>query len=114
MVKKQPKPTAKPSIQWKPVLGKVGEIVKTALSSHPAVLGLSIMASTCIVSTVTSCASKDGWRREEIRAQMAGLYNGAQTVTLVMAAVPMITAVAGAVGSFAPKPQAATALPQPP
>lgn len=88
-------------------VGRFVEKVFERAATHPASLGLAVMAGSAIISTVASLSDPDisNARTKEVRAQMAGLYNGAQTLTVAAALAPILQSGLQTVQAFAPVPK---------
>lgn len=98
MVKEKPKSRLHDAEAAKRVLSGLGSGLKTVLSSHPATLGLVIMAATSVTLMVARKKEAEGsvWGKT-VAAEASGLFGAAQGVTIAMAAVPIVTSIAGAV-----------------
>jgi len=115
----KPAPKRPPhAFQWKPVASRVGETLKTVLSSHPVVVGFTIMTA----SVVAQCLLKDKENKgsklaKDVNWQLGGLYAGVQGTIAALAAVPIITSVVGATGQalggglLSPKPSTPAYVP---
>lgn len=113
---KQPKHSERALV----IFSKVGEVLKTIATSHPAVLGLMIMAGCAVTLAISRKQASEGSKWGTfIAAEADGLYQGAKGLAFAAAVVPAIVAVAGAAtgvaGALTPKPAPqASALPPPP
>lgn len=83
-------------------LQKVGGGIVKVVSTHPAALGLTIMAGSTLTLMIARKKEAEGsvWGKF-IAAEANGLYQGAQGITLALSAVPIVTSIAGAVKEIA-------------
>lgn len=101
----KPRPKKKAPISMEKLtltLQKVGGGIVKVVSTHPAALGLTIMAGSALTLMVARKKENEGsvWGRF-VAAEANGLYQGAQGITLALAAVPIVTSIAGAVKEIA-------------
>ena len=103
MVSKPKSKKAFPSAKLKAALGSLGNLVQTAVLSHPVCLGLTVMTLAKVANITNTLITGDntGPRSRDVSVQLEGLYMGAQAIALASAVIPVAIASVQAMGSIA-------------